>query len=159
SDLLRQASHARPQGTDAPHDQVDRHPGLTGPVQRVDHLFVHNRVDLDDDRCRIARFGQLRLAFDALDDARSDAMRRHQQPAVAGLPAVTGQYVEQVGQIRTDLGVGREQTEVLVDPGSLGVVVTGTDVTVPADCIALLAYHHRSLAMGLEPDQAIHHVT
>ena len=73
----------------------------------------------------------------------------------AGLAAVPGQHVEQVGQVGADLGIGGEQAEVLVDAGRLRVVVAGADVAVPADLAALLAHHQRGLAVGLEPHQAV----
>jgi len=61
----------------------------------------------------------LDLPLDPLDDAPAHAVRRHHQRPVVGLPAVPGEDVEQVGQVSADVGIGGEQTQVLVEPGRL----------------------------------------
>src|SRR3712207_8162439 len=53
----------------------------------------------------------------------------HQHPVV-GLARVTGQRVEQVGEVGAHAGVGRQDAEVLVDAGGLRVVVARPDVAV-----------------------------
>jgi hypothetical protein len=72
------------------------------------------------------------LALDPLADAGPDALRRHHERAVVGLPRVAGEHVEQVGEVTADVRVGGEQPEVLVQAGGLVVVVAGADVRVPA---------------------------
>ena len=137
-------------------DQVDLHAGLRGPVERVDGLLVDQRVHLELHqrlRRRRGRSGPARSIRSIRPAA--DAVRRHQQPAERGLPAVTGEHVEQVGDVGADLGIGGEHAEVLVQPGGLRVVVAGADVAVAADLVALLAYHQRGLAVRLEADQAV----
>src|SRR6185369_2085218 len=135
-DPLGQPGHTGAQRADPAYHQVHLDPGLAGPVERVDQLFVHNRVDLDLNARWQTDPRVLDLAFDALDDAGPHAVRGHEQPPVRGLPAVPGQHVEQVGQVGRHLRVGGQQAEVLVDAGRLGVVVARTDVAVPAQLTA-----------------------
>src|SRR5690606_34190572 len=58
-DVVGDTGNARAQAAHAAHDQVDAHPGLAGLVQRLDHLRVGQRVDLDDDVRRLALAGRL----------------------------------------------------------------------------------------------------
>ena len=46
---LGQPGNAGSEAAPAPHHQVDRHPGLRGPVEGVDHLRVGETVGLEDD--------------------------------------------------------------------------------------------------------------
>ena len=58
-----------PQAADAAHDQVDRHAGLAGPIQRFDHAMVHQRVDLGEDSRLPPVACSLGLLVDQLDRA------------------------------------------------------------------------------------------
>jgi hypothetical protein len=119
-DPFGQFLHPGPQRADAPYQQVDVDPRPAGAVERNGDLLVHNRVDLDVDPSRAAGPDVFHLALDPFDDARAHAVRGDQQAPVRGLAAVPGQYVEQVGEVRADVGVGGEQAEVLVDARVLG---------------------------------------
>src|ERR1035437_8145253 len=48
-DVLGQALHAGTQGADAPYPEVDLDSGARCPVQRIDHLIVNDRVQLEAD--------------------------------------------------------------------------------------------------------------
>ena len=48
---------------------------------------------------------------------------RHDEPAVPDLAGEAGQVVEQLGEVRAEVRVARQQAEVLVEPGRRGVVV------------------------------------
>ena len=85
-------------------------------------------------------------------------MWRHQKIAVGQLPGVAGQRVEQVGQVGTDVRRRRQQTDILVQPCRLAVVVAGADMAVPPDDGALSAYHQAGLAVCLEADEAVDHM-
>ena len=73
------------------------------------------------------------LAIDAFDDARANAVRGHQEIAVGHLARVAGERIEQVRQVGADFGGSRQQTDVLVEPRRLAVVVAGPDVAVAPD--------------------------
>jgi hypothetical protein len=49
-DALGEARDARAQAADAAHEQLDLDARLRGRVERVDHVHVHERVHLRDDR-------------------------------------------------------------------------------------------------------------
>ncbi len=73
-------------------------------------------------------------------------------------PAVAGEVVEQPGDVGTDVEVAREDAEVLVQPGRLGVVVAGADVAVAAQLVTVVAHHEDALGVRLQPDHAVHDV-
>ena len=70
------------------------------------------------------------LALDSLDESSAYRVRRNHQALVVGRQRVAGQDIEQFAHVVADSGVGGQQTDVFVEPGGLGVVVTGTDVRV-----------------------------
>src|ERR1700722_14512782 len=129
-DAVGQAGHARLQRAHAAHPDLDGHPGLPGPVERVDHYLVDERVALEGDLRRLARPGPRGLAADAAHDARAQRLRGDEQAAVAALPAVPGEVVEQVGDGLADQVVRREKPEVLVQARCRRMVVAGADVAV-----------------------------
>ena len=71
-------------------------PGLGGPVQRVDHRLVDDRVALQLDPGGTALPLPGRLPLDLLQQPGPQRVRGDQEPAVGGLAAVAGQDVEQV---------------------------------------------------------------
>ena len=74
----------------------------------------------------------LDLAGDELEEPRTEAVRSDEQPAERMLSRQAGEHVEQVRDVRADLGAGGEQAEVHVQAGGLRVVVAGPDVHVAA---------------------------
>ena len=88
----------------------------------------------------------------------AQALGRDEEHAVADGAAVAGEVVEQLGELGTELGIGGEQPEVLVERGGLRVVVAGADVAVATDAVVLLTHDEEDLGVGLEADEAVHHV-
>ncbi len=154
-DVLGQAGHAGAHRADAAHDALDLHPGVAGRVQRLDHQSVGDRVALQRDS---AVGPERRLVLDQVDQLPLQVARCYEQGAVLLTAAVTGQVVEQLGDVGTDLVVARQESDVLVQPGGLGVVVAGPDVAVAAELVAVVAHDQDRLAVRLEPDHAVHHV-
>src|SRR5580693_3480854 len=113
-DPLRQPGDTRPQRADAPDPQVDADPGLGGPVERVDHYLVDERVGLEDDPGGQAGPAPFGLPVDPAYDAVAQFLRGDQQPAVRTVARVPGEVVEQGGDVLADGRVGGEQAEVLV---------------------------------------------
>ena len=97
----------------------------------------------------------LDLALDELLDARPQADRRDQQPAVAALARDAGEDVEEVGHVGADLVVAGQHAQVDVEARRLVVVVAGADVDVAPQPAALAADDERRLGVGLEADQAV----
>ena len=130
-------------------------PAFDGSVERLDDRDVHDGVELEHDPGLAAGLGVGDLALDQLEEARPQAVRRDEQPAERPLARQAGQDVEQVRDVRADLGAAGEQPEVHVQPGRLRVVVARPDVDVAAQAGALAADDERGLAVRLEPDQAV----
>src|SRR5690606_8980235 len=84
-----------------------------------------------------------------------DAVGGGEDVAVRLLPGVSGEDVEQVGQVGADVGVGGEQSDVLVLTRGPGVVVAAADMAVAADRAPFLAYDERDLAVRLESDESV----
>ena len=103
-------------------------------------------LSLSDDARRPAGLGVGDLALDELQEPRAQAVRRDEQPSERALARQAGQDVEQVGDVRADLGPAGQQPEVHVQPGRLGVVVAGPDVDVAAQARALAPDDERGLA-------------
>ncbi len=99
-----------------------------------------------------------RLVLDELGDALAQGHGGDHELAVAGVAAVAGEEVEEVADVGAEIGVGREQTEVLVLPGRAGVVVAGADVAVAPDPVLLAPHHQRRLGVGLQAHEPVHDV-
>ena len=96
--------------------------------------------------------------LDQLEQARPQVARRDDERVVVVAAAVAGEVVEQLGDVGADVVVAREDAEVLVQPGRLGVVVAGADVAVAAQLVAVVADDQHALGVGLQPDHAVHDV-
>ena len=154
-DGVAEPRHARLQRADAPHQQVDGHPGLAGTVQRVDDLLVDDRVDLDPDAAGDAFSRVLGFGVDALEQRLAQVQGGDQEPLELLLDRVTGEFVEQSGEVLADLVIRRQQPQVFVKSGGLRVVVAGADVAVVLQHPVLPAHHEGEFAVRLEPDQAV----
>ena len=65
-------------------------------------------------------------------------------------PSESRQMVEEIGHVRGDLGVGGEQSVILVASCGEGVVVAGAEVDIPAELPAFTAHDERRLCVDLE---------
>ena len=92
---------------------------------------------------------------DLLDQPLPQAERRHEELAKALRTPEAGDVVEEVGDVRGDLLVGGEETEVLVDPGGQRVVVARAEVDVAPERSALAAYDERRLRVDLEAREPV----
>ena len=100
----------------------------------------------------------LNLAVDALNQAATQGAGCNQQRLVAGLRGVAGELVEQARDVLANLLVAGDDAQVLVETGRGGVVVTGADVGVTTQVVALAAHHQGELAVRLQAHDAVHHV-
>ena len=147
--------HARLQAADAAGVDLDLHARLRRAVERLDALAVDERVHLHADPRGLAVAVDGDRALDLLDHAVAQVRGGDQHLAVAARAAEAGEEVEHVGDVGADLLVAREQAEVRVQAGGLGVVVAGADVQVVADAVALAAHDQDALGVGLERRQAV----
>ena len=130
--VLAHARNARAHRADAARHDLDPRPRLRRLVERLDDRRVGERVDLDPDPGVLLGLGRLRDRPDLLDHTLAQVVRRGEQLAQLLRMPEAGQVVEEVGDVRADVGVGREEAEVLVEPRRRGVVVAGADVGVAA---------------------------
>src|ERR1019366_5402122 len=109
-------------------------------------------LGLEDDAATGAGTG---LLLDGRDQCGAGRKGRHHQPAELGRVPRSGEQIEQFAHIGTDDRVGGEQADVLIGAGRVGVVVSASDVAVPADLVPLTPHDELDLRMGLEPDQPV----
>jgi hypothetical protein len=149
--VLGEPRHAGAQAADAAHEQVDLRAGARGVVERIDHRRVLEAVHLDRDLA----VGRGRLLPDLLEQPGAQPVGRDEQLAVCAADPEAGQVVEQLADVRADLGRRGEEADVLVHARRLGVVVAGADVAVAADAVVLAPHHEHHLAVRLQADEPV----
>ena len=106
ADVVGHADHAGAQTAHASHDEIDVDPGLRRRVERLDHVGVDEAVDLHAHTPRAGSLGvRLDLVEDELFHAGPQRVRRGQQCLVAKVAPVPRQVVEEMGQVRADVGM------------------------------------------------------
>ncbi len=95
------------------------------------------------------------LGIDGGDHLGPGGQRRHDQAPEADLRPGPGQEVEHLGDVMADVGIGRQQPDVLVGLGGHRVVVAAPHVAVAAGAVALSADDQRHLAVGLDAAQTV----
>ncbi len=95
---------------------------------------------------------------DLVDEPAPQREGRDEELAELLRPPEAGDVVEEVGDVRGDVLVGREDSDILVEPGRRGVVVAGPDVRVPAEPVALAPDDQRHLRVDLEVGEAVRDV-
>ena len=116
---------------------------------------VDERVELDDD---VAVGAEARLVLDEIGELVAHLARRDEQVPVVVRPAVAGEVVEQLRHVRADVGIARDEADVLVDARGAGVVVARADVAVATQAVVVVAHDQHALRVRLQPDEAVHDV-
>ena len=106
-DVFAEAGNARLERADSADHDLDGDTGLGRAVQRVDDLLVDQCVGFQADTGIAACELVSDLVVDPLDDPAANPVRRNEKVAVARLSGVSGQRVEEVGEVSTDLPVLR----------------------------------------------------
>ena len=132
---------------------------MTGLVEFAHQAGILQPVHLADDARRPSGQGVGDLHVDQIQETLAHVHRRHQQFLIFDLPAVAGQIVEEIHEVRAHVAAAAEDAQIGVERGGLGVVVAGADVIVRHQSLFFLANHQRRLGVGLEADQAVGHVT
>ena len=114
ADVVAESFDARAQGADAACEDLDLDAFHRRLVELVDDRLVGQVVDLDPDARLVAGCGRGRGRPDLLDQPFAQIEGRDQELAEPRRPAEAGQEVEQVGNVGGDVGIGREQAEVLI---------------------------------------------
>ena len=158
ADRLGEPLDAGAQHADRPCLDVDLGPGRRGGVQLLDDRRVDERVELEADPRRLAVGRGGGDLADVLHEPRSHHERRDEQLPEALRAPEPGHVVEEVGDVGRDLLVGREEPEVLVDPGGRGVVVACPDVDVAPEAVGLAPDDERHLRVDLQVGESVHDV-
>ena len=98
------------------------------------------------------------LGGDVVEDALLEADRRHRQPFEIGRLGIAGDEVEDAGDVAADRRIGGEVRQVGVDARGHRMVVAGADMDIGGERAGLAAHHDRQLGVGLELDEAVHHL-
>ena len=98
------------------------------------------------------------LPVDPPDQLRPHLHRRDQQPAVALFAGIAGDRVEQLADVRCDLGVVGQQADVGVDARRDRVVVASREVHVRVQLARLAAQDETHLGVRLQSHHAVDHV-
>src|SRR6266581_8287023 len=157
-DILAEARQSGPQAANSAHDEVDLDPRLGSLIKRLDHLAVDQGVKFGDDARRQALSRVPGLPSDKRQQSDVQLERSDQQFAGSLKLADAGQQVEQVGNVFAEIRPARQQAEVGVESGGVGIVVAGSQVNVAADAVVVPAHDERHLRVDFVTDQAVNHV-
>src|SRR5690606_17489472 len=102
------------QAADPAHDEVDWHARLRCAVQLVDDRLVDDRIELESDARGPTRPGVLGLGANARDESAAHVHGSDKQSVKLLLHRVAGEFVEESGEILTDLVIRGQQSEVFV---------------------------------------------
>ena len=149
-DVFAQAWNPGAERANAAHDHAHFHPRLTCRVELFNHAHVHNVVELEVHPRFLACFGAGDFVVNELGEASAGGERTDEEvPIDLALEAVL-EEIKQLGQFTGDLGVGREQTQILVDAGIAFVKVARAHVSEAPDFSLLAARHQNDLAVHLQ---------
>src|SRR5450755_1839056 len=91
------------------------------------------------------------LAFNAFHYRGTQPDRSHQQFAIGMLPRVAREQVEQIGNVRANIGSTGEEAKVFIDPCRRRVIVSGAKMDIAAQPSASLRTTIATLACVLSP--------
>ena len=157
-DVLADAFQPGQQAADAAHVDLDRDAGLGRAVELLDQERVGQRVHLQPDQRVLAVLARLDRLLDLVRDALARVRGGDEHLAEVARARVARQQVEHLRDVGGDVRVGREEPEVLVDAGGLGVVVACADLDVVAHACALAPDDQERLRVRLQPGQPVHDV-
>ena len=96
--------------------------------------------------------------LDQVDELPPKVARRNQQRVVVVGPAVTGEVVEELGDVVAHRRVAGEEANVFVQARCARVVVASADVAVATQPVLVGAHHEDAFCVCLEPHEAIDNV-
>src|SRR5215813_8582416 len=150
-DRCGEPRHARPERTHPPHDQLDRHTGLRCLIQSSHELGIGETVQLCDDAGGTSGRIVIHLTLDQLHEAIPKIDRCYQKPSILSLSRETGEIIEQLGSVISNLLVCGEQPQIGVDLRGCRIIVPGAEMDVPSEGTPFTPYDERQLAMRLQP--------
>src|SRR6266540_1812161 len=155
SNPVAQAGNPRPKRAHAAHEEVDPCAGLRGGVQLVDHLRVGEAVHLDLDPRLAAVARRVGDVADLVDQSATKRERRDEQLAELTRAPESGEVVEEIGDVGSDVLIRGEEAEVLVRLRRDVVVVPGAEMDVPPQASSFASHDKRRLAVDLNRWEAV----
>ena len=150
------AANAGAQRADAAHEEIDFDSGLRSAIERLNHVFIEERIHLGDNARGTALAGVFGLAIDERHAAPGEIERGDHQRAVAGVLGVSGQEAENILYGAGNFWIGGQEAEVGVEASGGGVVVAGAEMGVAArDAVGIAADEQGEFAVGFEADEAV----
>ncbi len=157
-DVVTETRHARAQGAHAADDHLDRHPGLTGGIEPVDEIPVHQVIDLEGDAARLARLGVGELVVDETIELTPAVDGGDQQVVELVAPVGVFDVLEHALHLCGDVRMAGQQREVGIDLGGLLVEVAGPDMGIAHRLAVFVASNQAELGVDLEARHPEHHL-
>jgi len=154
-DMLRHARHAGAQATDAPHDQVDLHPGIAGGIEFFNQRRIDQAVHLGPDGAGATGADMVDLGIHHRAQMIAQAARGHDQLFQPLRLNIAGDIVEQRGGIPAEGRIGGEEAQIGIDAGRDRMIIAGAKMAVAAKLVPLAPDHHRHFGVGFPVDEAI----
>src|SRR3989475_1065568 len=156
--VLGQPRDSGTQRTYAAHDQVDFHPGLRSPVERLDHPGFDQGVHFRDDLPRLAGTRVVGFAFDRRKHALVEREWRDPEMVEPARAPEPGKLLENLVHVLADFLVRGQQPEIRVEPRGARVIVARRNMRVAPQPAVFAAHHERHFGVCLVPDHAVDHV-
>src|SRR5215831_12416414 len=150
-DTWSEAAHAT-------HLEVNAHPRLRGTVERLDTWRVHQGVHFKGEITITMLAMSFDLAINPCQDMLAQAVWRNEQLVIRRFSRITGERVEQVGDVLTNRGVTCHIAEIRIYATGYVVIIAGTHMRIVLQVALLPPYHQAEFGMGLESLDAVGHM-
>ena len=145
----------RAQTTDAANDQVDLHASAGSFVKLLDDLVVHERIQLHDHAAVPAGERVIAFALDQFDHAPLQVEGRDHEFFCTGITGESRERVEDNGDLVSQLSGGGKETEVGITARRSRMIISGGEMHILPEPIAIPADDQQSFAMRLQTDDAV----
>ena len=123
--VLRQPRDSGTQRAYPAHDQIDFHPGVRSPVERLDYLGLDQGVHFRDDVPGLAGTRVIGFPLDRRKHALVQRERRDPEMMEPARAPEAGELLENLVHVLADFLVRSQQSEVRVEPRGARVIVAG----------------------------------
>ena len=138
ADIFADAFDTGTQTADAANDQVNLHTCTRSFVKQFDDALVGQGIHLKNQAAFLALLLIPDLAAYHAFDTVAQVDGSDEQFAKIGFGGITGQVIEEVGCISTDIFIHGEHADVFVDISSDVIVVAGSQMHIATNVVAFL---------------------
>src|ERR1700722_10282046 len=128
ANAVAETANAWPQRTNAANDQLDINSGLRSTIERLNDIFIEQRIKLGGNPCWTAHARVLSLAINQRHTFFREIERRHHQRPIPWIFSVAGQKTQNASPGFGDFRIGREQADFRIDAGGSRVVIAGSEM-------------------------------